>query len=607
MTDVAAAQDVLAAPAREGVRPSLFGAVWLLAMLAAVALTFSRAQIVWLTGAFFDSDDAMRAVELRDFLAGQPWFDLMAYRVDPPHGLFMHWSRFVDAPLAGLRLAFGLLFAPDAAERATRLAFPFLLLAALMALIAWCAAILGSKAARGPAVFLVLLSGAVFVQFAPGRIDHHAPQIVLLAAAFGLFLRGLEPARAASLALSATAMAVSIAISLENLPFFAVMIAALPALFLVDGAKARGQLGWFAFGALLAFPACYAATIAPARYALSACDAYSAAHLAVFVTGAVALGLLALAAPRFESLRHRAIAVGFAALAVVGCALIAAPACLGDPLGGLDPLLRTVWLANVVEAKPLSAIYENSPNVALATAVPVGLALAGALAGALFQPGIARRRWLAVSGVIAIGLAGGLLHVRVFSSVTPLAMAALAVAASAIAGLFAETLRPVARAALAGAVCLAVSPMGLAVALPSSADAGALQGADLTCLKPDALALLAALAPARVAAPVDMGAHILAATPHSVFAAPYHRNNRGNRIAVDAFLAAPEEAENILRRAGAELVVWCAGEKKPNALAARAPHGLAAALAKGEVPAWLERVPFGETPIRLFAIRRTDF
>ena len=55
-------------------------------------------------GGVFDAlstDDAMRLVEVRDLIGGQGWFDLFQYRMDPPSGLSMHWSRVIDAPLAG--------------------------------------------------------------------------------------------------------------------------------------------------------------------------------------------------------------------------------------------------------------------------------------------------------------------------------------------------------------------------------------------------------------------------------------------------------------------------------------------------------------------------
>lgn len=585
-----------------GAAPFPLSAAILLALASAAALTLGRAQSVWFTGAFFDSDDAMRAVQLRDLLAGQGWFDMTAHRVDPPGGLFMHWSRIVDAPLAALDLLFGMFLSPDRAERATRLAFPLLMLAALYGAAARLAAILADRAARIPAVVLTLLSGAVFLQFAPGRIDHHAPQIVLLALSAGFFLRGLS--HAASMAAAAAAMAVSFAVSLENVPFFAVTIAALPALFVLDGEKSRRQLLWFAASVVTMFPLLYAATIGRERYFLSACDAYSAVHLVAALTGAISLAALGAAAPLLATRRARLYAVGGAGFAVLAAVLLLAPKCLGDPLGGLDPLLRDIWLSHVVEAKPLWAVAAGSPGIALATALPVALGLAAALIFGLANDGVSRRRWLVLAAALAAGLAAGCWQVRVFTSVTPLAMAALAAAVTRLAGRAAGSMIPLARAALIGALCLAVSPIGMALAHALAApDEDETQGSDLSCMKPEILAPLNDLPPARIAAPVDMGAHLLAHTPHSVFAAPYHRDNHGARIAVDAFLAPPAQAEKILRAAGAGLVLWCQNPKKPNALVQRAPDGLAAALARGETPAWLEPKSAKGSPLLVFAFR----
>jgi hypothetical protein len=53
-----------------------------------------------------DPDDALRLVELRDWLGGQGWFDVTQYRIDPAHGgVAMHWSRLVDVPLAAVVVA----------------------------------------------------------------------------------------------------------------------------------------------------------------------------------------------------------------------------------------------------------------------------------------------------------------------------------------------------------------------------------------------------------------------------------------------------------------------------------------------------------------------
>lgn len=577
-----------------------FAATIALSLLAAASLTFSRAQAVWETGAFFDSDDAMRAVEIRDYLAGQGWFDLVARRVDPPNGLLMHWSRIVDAPLAGLNILFAHFLSPEYAERATRLVFPFMLLAALFTLVAWLASILSDRTARPAAVWLTLLSGAIFLQFAPGRIDHHAPQIVSLVATLCFFLQGLDPGRASRFAGAAALMALSLAISLENLPFFVVMIAAPPLIFIIDGARA--PLLWFSLGALVAFPLLYVAAVPASAYFVSACDAFSAVHLAAALIGVVTLGGVALFSAHLASPLKRLGAVALAGGATLACVAFIAPQCIGDPLAGLDPLLRDLWLSHVAEARPLLSFWRESPGVVIATAAPVALGFIATLVFARASRGGARRRWLLAAATIAVGLAAGLWQTRVFTSVTPLAMAPLAVAVVALVERFGAGVSAPLRALLVGAIAALVSPMGLALAMPP----GDPRSSERACLKPSALAPLAELTPARVAAPFDLGAHILAHTPHSVFAAPYHRNNHGNRIAADAFLAPPTEAEAMLRAVGAQIVVWCPDQKPPSALAAASPEGLAALLARGEKPDWLERKALAGTLLLVFALRPAE-
>src|ERR1700733_1318490 len=61
---------------------------------------YHEARDVWRTNFISDTDDATRLVQVHDFLAGQGWFDLTQYRIDPPDGLLMHWSRLVDVPIA---------------------------------------------------------------------------------------------------------------------------------------------------------------------------------------------------------------------------------------------------------------------------------------------------------------------------------------------------------------------------------------------------------------------------------------------------------------------------------------------------------------------------
>ena len=156
------------------------------------------------------------------------------------------------------------------------------------------------------------------------------------------------------------AMALSIAIGLENLPFFAVMLAGLATLFVVDGAKMRASMGWFAGGALIAFPACFAATVAPARYLLSACDAYSAVHLAALAAGTLGFAALAaLAAPR-DHARAGGGGGGCRSRGYRANRRHRAEMCRRSA-GGLDPLLRELWLSHVTEATPLLKFLGRRP------------------------------------------------------------------------------------------------------------------------------------------------------------------------------------------------------------------------------------------------------
>src|SRR5947209_2638201 len=59
-------------------------------------------QIRWFS--LGDTDDNMRMMQVRALLHGQGWFDLRQYRLNPPYGANIHWSRLVDLPIAGLIL-----------------------------------------------------------------------------------------------------------------------------------------------------------------------------------------------------------------------------------------------------------------------------------------------------------------------------------------------------------------------------------------------------------------------------------------------------------------------------------------------------------------------
>ena len=60
-----------------------------------------------------DSDDALRLVQIKDFLAGQSWFHTDQYRMGLAGGTDMHWSRIPDIPIILLTYIFDIFMTQD--------------------------------------------------------------------------------------------------------------------------------------------------------------------------------------------------------------------------------------------------------------------------------------------------------------------------------------------------------------------------------------------------------------------------------------------------------------------------------------------------------------
>src|SRR2546421_22451 len=117
-------------------------------------LTFrhiDRGPVEWIIG------DGIRLVEVRDLLAGQGWFDLAQYRLNPPDGVVMHWSRLIDLPLAMLIRAGETVLPSAIAERVAAIIWPAALLLIFLAGVARLAhALAGDAAARLAPIFAAL-------------------------------------------------------------------------------------------------------------------------------------------------------------------------------------------------------------------------------------------------------------------------------------------------------------------------------------------------------------------------------------------------------------------------------------------------------------------
>lgn len=563
----------------------------------ALALSWPSAEAVWRTGIFFSTDDATRTVQVRDWMAGQAWFDLSVHRMGLPQGLVSHWSRIVDVPVASLIRLFALALPADLAERAARIAYPLALQAGLIAAMAYAGRVMAGPRAGMAAGFLIVFGGIGCFQFQPGRVHHHSPQILLLTLIAATTLDSFDPARARRAAVAGVLLVASLAIGLENLPFLVVILAIPPLTWIVGGPRAQGMLGWFSASLAVAAPAFFVATVPPGRYGISAVDAFSLVHLVAILMGAVAGLMLARATPQLVTARSRLLAAMAAALALGGMLATGFPDALHGPFYGMDPLLRPFWLDEVQEVRPLLRMASERPDTIATLMMPMVMGAVAAGVALAKGRGAARVRWAALMALIIVGFAGSVWGIRVASSLQPLALLG---AAWAVAGAWDAAVRD-------GRAVSIVLPCAALAASSSLAWAfvpipeGAPSAVTSSCMDPISLAPLTTLGPGMAFAPIDAGPFLLAHTGLSVLAGPYHRDNAGNHAVIAGFLAPPDDARAIVRAAGASYLITCGGETDLESRAA--PDGLAAGLDAGRVPRWLEAVPLGPTPYRVYAVR----
>ena len=572
----------------------------LIGAVLAVALSWAMMTAVWTKGTFFDTDDAMRMVQIRDWLSGQGWYDLTAYRIDPPFGVLMHWSRVVDVPIAILLKAFGAFLAPATAERLARIVYSLAWLAALIFATCWTSEALEGRESWTPAAVLTALSGLSLTVFQPGRIDHDSIQITLLVLALGATFRALEPEKWRWAALGAAFAAVALAVGLEELPLFVVLFSALPLAWVVRGDELRRAVAALGAGLAVCLPLVFAATLSPARWTVVACDALSPFHLVALGLGALFCLALAAASPRLQTRTARCACALASGALTIGISAILFPVCFRSPYAQVDPLVRRLWLDTVSEARPLLSVIMDRPSMAPMLVAPFLFGFAATVDGALRSRGIMRERWILTTALACVGGALAFWEIRALVAVAPIILFGAIRVAMAVA-----RARPGASSLLkVELVLLAMlpfSPLPYA-AIPAFAEDPAktkLMNAAYACLAPGSFPAIEALPPGRVLAPITAGSHLLVYTQDTVFGAPYHRNNRGNRFVLDAFRSPAAAARVAIAAEGVRYVMMCHGLDGPIV-----KGSLADLLEEGRPPSWLVPVKVVGTPFKVYEVRQ---
>ncbi len=535
-----------------------------------------------------DPDDTLRMVQLRDLIAGQGWFDLHQYRIDPPQGVLMHWSRLVDIPLLLVQLALRPLLGAALAEQAAMVIVPMLTLGAALLLVARLAWRLFDLDLVPYACVVLVLATPVTAQLDPLRIDHHGWQIVCaLAALNAIFARDARKGGWAA----GLATAAGMTISLEILPLAALLGGALALRWLIDP-RQRWWLVHFMAALVGSGAVLFLATRGLSDLA-NHCDSFSPAYLAALAVATAGLAGLAMlpALPRPALLIGMALC-GAAALATV---LTIAPECRAGPFAALDPLVRQYWYANVPEGMP---VWNQKLPVLAQMVVPPLIGLIVALR--LWLRGKAGSQWRDYAVVMAGALLLGVMVARSSSFSCAFAAVPLGWQLREWRGraerLSTAPKRIGAMLAMAMIVMPGLPLIALVQLIPAQKAvlASNEQSPQRACTMAAAAPTLNRLPPQTILAPIDIGPLLLAQTHHSVVATGHHRAQNAIHDLIAAFIAAPDKARPILARHGVRYVMICPGVPEVSNYSEAGPKGLMAALAANRPPAWLQPVTLPE-------------
>ncbi|HUD93167.1 hypothetical protein [Sphingobium sp.] len=569
--------------------------IWIVIAISMVATRWPAVH--WLV--LSDTDDNIRYVQVKDWLAGQGWYDLRQYRLDPPGGANIHWSRIVDIPLAGLILFFRAFVDQGLADRLACGIAPLLPLFLLMLSLGF----IGRRLAGPNGWFLAVLAPLAaqmgLGMYGPMRIDHHGWQLAL---ALTMMAGVIDTNRLRGGVMAGVSSALSIAIGMEMIVYLAAG-GGLIALRWVFRPGAERRMLAYALSLAGATSLFYLLFASYANREM-VCDALSPIWVAVFGAAGAGMVILSLAPLRGWPVRLAAGAIVGGAVAVFFW--LNWPQCLSPYQ--ISPELERLWLANIREAKPITA--QTQSLVVPLLAMPVA-----GLIGLLWALWDSRRdserlwAWATVGLMMLFSTALLFWQLRAgpaaqLLAIPPAAWAAHRLVAAVLTGTRRVRIAAGAGVALLAAIACAYPLYPQMVKLyqdttgikprpwrPSAvARTEAIKKANGRCRTLPALELLDQLPPATIFTMVDLGPRILATTHHSALAGPYHRNGTTILDIHHAFDGPASDFRAIAAKHHATYLLVCPDFPEGTIYQSRSPKGFYADLMRGKMPNWLAPV-----------------
>jgi hypothetical protein len=547
-----------------------------------------------------DTDDNMRMMQVRALLHGQGWFDLRQYRLNPPYGANIHWSRLVDLPIAGLMVLLKPLIGGAAAERWAVAIAPLLPYLLLLVSLALTVRRLIDPRAYPIALFAMVFAGSTNGMFMPERIDHHGWQLALVALAIAAMA---DPKRLRGGITLGIATALSLAIGIEMIIYLALAGVAM-ALFWVADREERGRLAAYAVALAGATSLCFVAFVSYANRA-AVCDALSPAWLSdALVGGALLFGLAWLSPGSWKTRFALAVAAG---VAVAAFHTLMFPHCV-HRLEGVSPDVDRLWLSHVREARP---IYRHGWQVAVLT---LTLPVIGAIGWLLLawtrradRDLLRRMLAAAIPGFAAAAL------LMWQTRTGPASQMLAAPGAAALVWLLVPQVWSAKSAVVRVFGVFAVVVIGVGAAVPLAIDyvpakkqtkaEAAIDKANRLCNSLWGYHPVALQPRGVVFTFVDLAPRLITVTHHDSIMGPYHRNGQQIVDVMNAFRGNADQAHALMAKYHSSYLLTCPNSSTTTIFMSEAPKGFYAQLQHGQVPAWLTPVDLPkDSPFRMWRV-----
>ena len=548
------------------------------------------------------NDDIMRLLTVRDWIAGQGWYDVTQYRLLPPEGVPLHWSRYIDVGIAAVIVPLSFFFPMELAEQIGVGIWPTLIMIITVLAIGF-----GTQRVFGriPACFAVLCVTfwplTADLHSAAGNLDHHNVQLLMMVLLAFAVIWPNRPVAAGFV--GGFAAAFSLAIGLESLPFivgagfaFLVRAHAMPT------PVSRRLLLAFCCVLGLGSVLLWMGQTAPGQWAQPVCDQLGTPTLAM-----VGTAVLASAIPLFAGrwLKTPMMQLGgTVVLTVVGIG-VAWPlisGCLDGPYGELPMILQETISSRITEAKPGLVYARSHTGAALVFMLPVitSLIVSGVLWLSSWRSKEPLRYEDQAMGLLLILCIVGTLMVFVQMRTVIMVASVVPMIGGVVVAYFlngylknhdlTQGLLAIAIAAMITSPMLVLRPF-TPYLVKDRTEQAATGGA---CRNYTSLRALNEVPPGLVLTHINFGPALIWATHHKGLSAPYHRSAAALSNGILPFMLEEDEMAEYVRDAGATHLLLCRGYNYNS--------DYADALANGAEADWLRPVALSDDAQLLFEV-----